>query len=198
MIVGIVGCGVVGAAIAYTLSQLDDLDIIVWDRRTPDTWEATGAALGVLMAAISPKLKGRHLCLRLASLKCYEALIPVLQQATGIEIPYNRQGIVQLCFESQELQRWQKTQTVRDQQGFRLDILNREQILQRYPMLDQARHDCTQQPMVGGIYSPQDRQLDPTALTQALITAASQNGVNSNFRYRSIAFSVKHQPRFSG
>ena len=182
MIVGIVGCGVVGAAIAYTLSQLPDLDIRVWDQRAPEQWGATGAALGVLMAAISPKLKGNHLRLRLASLPCYDTWIPELQQSTGIQIPYNRQGIVQLCFEANELERWQTTQAARHQQGFQLEILDRDQLLQRYPRLGQAQSGDPPLPVVGAIYSPQDRQLDPIALTQALITAARQNGVQFQFQ----------------
>ena len=52
MRIGVVGCGVVGAAIAYRLSQTPNLDVVVWDQRPPHTWEATGAALGVLMATI--------------------------------------------------------------------------------------------------------------------------------------------------
>ena len=52
MRVGIVGCGIVGAAIAYTLSRDTDWQITVWDQRAPDQWQATGAALGVLMAIL--------------------------------------------------------------------------------------------------------------------------------------------------
>ena len=98
MRIGIVGCGVVGAAIAYHLSQNPNLNITVWDRRHPDTWQATGAALGVLMAVISSKLKGKHLELCLASLQHYQTWLPQLQAQTGIEVPCNRQGILQLCF----------------------------------------------------------------------------------------------------
>ncbi|WP_235109978.1 FAD-dependent oxidoreductase [Acaryochloris sp. 'Moss Beach'] len=56
MRVGIIGCGVVGAAIAFELSQTHQ--VTVWDARGEHQWQATGAALGVLMAAITPKAQG--------------------------------------------------------------------------------------------------------------------------------------------
>ncbi len=52
----IIGCGVVGAAIAYQLSLVKGLKITVCDRQAP-AQDSTGAALGVLMGAISPKIK---------------------------------------------------------------------------------------------------------------------------------------------
>ncbi|NCJ07474.1 FAD-dependent oxidoreductase [Synechococcales cyanobacterium C] len=179
--VGIIGCGVVGAAIAYTLSQMPGVKVWVWDRRLPQAYEATGAALGVLMAVSSPKLKGRHLQLRLESLRQYEALIPRLQAQTHIEIPYNRQGILKLCFSVDELQRWQAIQGVRQRQGFGLEIWNAVQLSEFYPELMQAR--CLEPPMgvQGAIYSPDDRQVDPVVLTQALLVGAQRQGAQVRF-----------------
>ncbi|PZD72409.1 Glycine oxidase [Acaryochloris thomasi RCC1774] len=175
MKIAIVGCGIVGAAIAYTLSQKTDWEITVWDRRTPDKWEATGAALGVLMAVVRTRLKGKHVRLCLESLQCYESIIPQLEALTNIAIPYNRGGIVQLCFNPQDLVYWQKTQAMRQRQGFTLEILNRAQLLKRYPDLSEARQ--AKNAAVGAIYSPQDRQVDPVICAQALIKAAQLQGV---------------------
>ncbi len=52
--VAVVGCGIVGAAIAYELSQIPNVSVTVLDRQFP-AQAATGAALGVLMGAISQK-----------------------------------------------------------------------------------------------------------------------------------------------
>ena len=46
MDVVIIGCGVVGAVIAYELSQVKGLKITVFDRKSP-AQASTGAALGV-------------------------------------------------------------------------------------------------------------------------------------------------------
>ena len=138
MKIAIVGCGIVGATIAYTLSQQTAWDITVWDRRPPNQWEATGAALGVLMAVVRTRLKGKHVRLCLESLQRYEDMIPQLEASTDISIPYNREGIVQLCFDPQDLIYWQRTRTMRERQGFRLEILERAPLLERYPELSTA------------------------------------------------------------
>ncbi|MGB7416038.1 MAG: FAD-dependent oxidoreductase [Thermosynechococcaceae cyanobacterium] len=175
MKIAIIGCGIVGAAVAYTLSQHTDWEITVWDQRSPDQWEATGAALGVLMAVVRTRLKGKHVRLCLESLQRYEDLVPQLEAKTGIAIPYNRQGILQLCFAQQDLIYWQKTQAMRERQGFTLEILDRPQLLEQYPDLAEAQ--LRRNPAVGAIYSPQDRQVDPVICAQAFIKAAQLQGV---------------------
>jgi glycine oxidase len=173
MRIGIIGCGVVGAAIAYRLSQIQELEVMVWDKRSPDQWEATGAALGVLMAILSPKLKGKHLQLRLQSLTLYESLIPELEALTGQTIPYNRKGILQLCFAEDSLERWQRTQRARAKQGFILDLWSCSQLIAAYPELTTASLEGA--PAIGAIYSPDDRQLHPVTLTQVLIQGAQHH-----------------------
>ena len=64
----IIGCGIVGAAIAYELSLITGLDITVIDKNTPASG-ATGAALGEVMGVISQKQKGRAWRLRRTSLQ---------------------------------------------------------------------------------------------------------------------------------
>lgn len=179
--VGIVGCGVVGAAIAYELAGQANLRVTVVDQRSPDQWHSTGAALGVLIGAISQKFKGRHLQLRWDSLQRYETLIPELEALTGQVIPYNRLGILELCFDAADWQRWQQVARVRQTQGLELQMLSLEQIAQPYPEFSQARSLVGELAM-GGIYSPSDRQVDPVALTQALIQAAQLRGAQVQFQ----------------
>ena len=95
--VAIIGCGIVGAAIAYELSQIPGLDITIIEQKTPASG-STGAALGVSMGVISHKTKNRGWRLREASLKRYQTLLPELESLTGITIPVNCQGIVKLLF----------------------------------------------------------------------------------------------------
>lgn len=179
--IGVVGCGVIGAAIAYELSQVPHLAVTVWDARPPNCWQATGAALGVLMAAISQKLQGPLVQLRLDSLLRYETLIPELEMLTGKAIPYNRQGILQLGFDALQIERWQKLVSTRQDQGFELEILSPSQIQTVYPAIAAAKLVETDQSLLGGLYSPRDRQLNPVALTQALVRAAQIKGVTFHF-----------------
>ncbi|MGB8703193.1 MAG: FAD-dependent oxidoreductase [Thermosynechococcaceae cyanobacterium] len=182
MKIGIIGCGVVGAAIAYRLSKVPGIEVLAFDQRKPSQLDATGAALGVLMAVSSSKLKGRNVALRLDSLRLYETLIPELVQLTGIDIPYNRHGIVQLCFDVEEFQRWDAMQVARHKKGFDLALWSRSQVLEHFPELAQAYWGEPDAVAVGAVYSPQDRQVDPTVLTHALLEGARQQGSRIQFQ----------------
>jgi glycine oxidase len=172
MRVTIVGCGIVGAAIAYELSQVAGLEIQVLDRQPP-AQAATGAALGVLMAVISKKPKGKNFNLRLRGLQRYNEWIPQLEAIAG-PIPYNCQGLLRLCFEGEDLDTWRHLAEIRQSQGLRLQILDRVQLAADYFHLSLNG-------VIGAVYSPDDRQVDPVALTLALVTAATQQGVQFQF-----------------
>jgi glycine oxidase len=182
--VGIVGSGVVGAAIAYELSGLPQLQVRVIDQRSPQNWQATGAALGVLIGAISPKLQGRHLQMRLESLRRYETLIPELESLTGRSLPYNRQGILELCFQDQDWQRWKQVAEVRADQGWNLEMLTPDQVASAWPEVGSAQAPKSGALLQGGVYANRDRQVDPIALTDALIEAAQGRGARFEFKQR--------------
>lgn len=164
----IIGCGIVGATIAYELSQRDDVSITVLDRQAP-AQGATGAALGIGMAVISQKVKGRNWRLREASLRRYQTLLPELEALTGQPVPWNRHGILSLCFQADQLPRWQSLQEIRQRQGWLLEIWSPAKVTAACPHLQSAA-------LVAGIYSPQDIQIAPKALTYALVAGAQQRG----------------------
>jgi glycine oxidase len=172
----IVGCGVVGAALAYELSLNPQFHITVIDQATP-AQGSTGAALGVLMAVISHKVKGRNWRLRQQSLARYQTLLPELAAKLGQPVAHNSQGILSLCFDPEALPRWRSLQTIRQAQGYTLDIWSPEYLRDRCPHL-------SGEGVVAGIYSPQDLQVNPTALTQALVAAAVANGVEVYWQQR--------------
>jgi glycine oxidase len=167
----VIGGGIVGAMIAYELSTINGLDITLIEQNQPASG-STGAALGVLMGAISQKVKGRAWKLRETSLKRYETLIPELESLTGQTIPFNRQGIVMLGFTQDELDKWKTLVEIR--QGWNLELWTTEELLKHCPQIQNHK-------IMGAIYSPRDRQVNPTLLTQALITGASKYGVQCVF-----------------
>ena len=77
MKIAIIGCGIVGAAIAYELSLVKGLDITLIDQKAPASG-STNAALGILIGIISRKTKGRAWRLREASMQRYPTLISEL------------------------------------------------------------------------------------------------------------------------
>ncbi|MDJ0795407.1 MAG: FAD-dependent oxidoreductase [Calothrix sp. MO_167.B12] len=186
MKIAIAGCGIVGATIAYELSQVPGLNITVLDKLPPPTLPnlpsigfvfpgSTGAALGVLMGIISHKAKGKAWRLRQASVQRYETLLPELESITGRSIPCNRQGILHLCLPEENLDKWESLTEIRHSQGFPLEIWDIHRLQQFCPQVSNNNG------ITGAIYSPQDRQIDPTALTMALVDAAKHNGVEFKF-----------------
>jgi glycine oxidase len=182
MNVVIIGCGVVGAAIAYELSQIKGLNITVFEQKQP-AQGSTSAALGVLMGVISHKIKGKAWRMRESSIQRYGTLIPELEAITGRKIPCNRQGIVMLLSENLErplesgvevLSEWEELREVRQSQGWELQVWDQEQLQKYCPQVSNPQ-------IIGAVYSPQDLQLNATALTLALVDAAGRNGVNFKF-----------------
>ena len=169
----IVGCGIIGASIAYELSLIPGLRITVIEKNQPASG-STGASLGVLMGAISHKKKGQGWQLRETSLRRYETLIPELEAKTGMKIPINRQGIVKLLFDGDILDKWQKLENFRQKQGWKLEIWDVAELQRQCPQINREK-------IIGAVYSPQDRQINPTKLTEALVVAATQNGVDFRF-----------------
>lgn len=169
----VIGCGVVGAAIAYELSRVPGLTISVLDKQPP-AQAATKAALGVLMGVISHKIKGKAWQMRMASIQRYETLIPELEAITGHQIPFNRQGILMLCFAQEDLAKWEQLVKVRTSDRWQLEIWDAAKVNSRCPQIDGDR-------LKAAVYSPQDRQVDPVSLTLALVEAAKRNGVTFHF-----------------
>ncbi len=183
--IAIIGCGIVGAAIAYELSLIEGLEITVIEQNQLASG-STGAALGVLMGIISHKKKGRGWRLRETSIQRYATLIPELEAKTGMEIPVNNQGIVKILFEGENVEKWHKLQEFRASQNWELKIWNLDRLRRQCPQinLDNDR-------IIGAVYSPQDRQIHPTKLTEALVAAATQNGVRFRFGVKCHNFVTK-------
>ncbi|HBC40933.1 MAG TPA: FAD-dependent oxidoreductase [Pseudanabaena sp.] len=166
----IVGCGVIGASIAYELSkelQANALDINVIEVNSQCAMGATGASLGVLMSACSAKAKGDLVKLRLTSLSMYDRLICELTAKTQHDLLYNRHGILSLYRSPDAEMKARSLIEIRQEQGFELQWLGKDQIAEQFP---QWLTD-------GGLLSPCDRGLHPRKFTQALVDAAMQNGV---------------------
>jgi glycine/D-amino acid oxidase-like deaminating enzyme len=166
----IIGCGAIGAMLAYQLSKIKneyDLDITVLEANAQPAMVATGAALGVLMAASSSRARGHLVKLRLASLSLYDRLIDELIAQTNHPILYNRNGILNLYRSPDAETTARSLIKIRQRQGFEMQWLDREQISQQFPQW-QAE---------GGLLSQCDRAVHPTELVKALVAAATENGV---------------------
>lgn len=169
----VIGCGIVGATIAYELSLIPGLKVTVLDKQPP-AQGSTAAALGVLMGIISHKTKGRAWQMRSHSIERYKTLIPELEALTGRKIPHNQQGILKLFPVGEDASKWEKLAQTRSEQGWQLEIWDREKLRANCPQINCAN-------IIGAVYSPQDIQVNPVALTLALVEAAKSQGVTFHF-----------------
>ena len=165
----IIGCGIVGATIAYEFSQLPDWEVVVIDRHSQPAQASTGAALGLLMGVISQKTKGRAWQLREQGIRYYHHLIPQLA-AVGLPVAHNAQGMLKLLNPADDLTKWQSLAQIRAAQGWPLEIWEHDLVIHHLP---QIRPKSFSQ----AIYSPADWQIHPPQLTCALVTAAQHRGV---------------------
>jgi glycine oxidase len=139
----VIGCGVVGCAIAYELAAAG-LSVIGVDAGEPASG-ATGASLGVLMGVCSRQPSGEVVELRLKSLEQFDPLIARLEADLGRTLPVNRRGILRLLQE-EEVAAWQETLAARQQAGYGLQWLSPAEVRSLQPGL---RSD-----LAGAIYSP--------------------------------------------
>jgi glycine/D-amino acid oxidase-like deaminating enzyme len=123
-------------------------------------------------------------------LQRFETLIPELEALINQPIPYNRQGILELCFDPKTWAKWHRIADTRQQQGLTLKLLTLDQIEQDYPSVARAQALNLSTPLQGAVHSPQDRQVDPVALTQALIAASQQRGVQFHFQMQTIPIPI--------
>lgn len=171
--VTIVGCGAIGALLAYELSKdlsTSTLDVTVVEANARPAMGATGASLGVLMAVCSAKARGTLVKLRLASLSKYDRLMAELIDLTSQtyqDLLYNRNGILNLYRSPDAEATARSLIEIRRKQGFELQWLEHQELTEQF----------SQWQVDAGLFSPCDRAVHPTRFVNALVAAATQNGV---------------------
>ncbi|GAB4348936.1 MAG: FAD-dependent oxidoreductase [Cyanophyceae cyanobacterium] len=183
----IIGCGIVGATIAYELGRGEQFDVTVLERQpkapaiAPDaiaTYRTgTPGALGMLMGVVSQKTQGRAWDLREASLRRFHSLIPELESLTGTKVAHNEHGLLKLCGPDDDLAQWEKLAAQRKEQGWPLEVLGTDAIAGTYPQVSMGALGG----VAFGIYSPQDWQVQPISLLTALVSGARHHGVKFSF-----------------
>jgi len=183
----IIGCGIVGATIAYELGRGEQFDVTVLERQpkapaiAPDaiaTYRTgTPGALGMLMGVVSQKVQGRAWELREASLRRFHTLIPELESLTGTKVAHNENGLLKLCGPDGDLAQWEALAAQRKAQGWPLEVLGTDAIAGTYPQVSMGALGG----VAFGIYSPKDWQVQPISLLTALVNGARHHGVKFSF-----------------
>ena len=159
----IIGGGAVGASCLYHLAKAGWTDCILLEKNeltAGSTWHAAGNV---------PTFSSSW---SIMNMQRYSAQ---LYQRLGAEVDYPMNyhvtGSVRLGHSKERLQEFQRVAGMGRYQGMDLDVLGVSEIKARYPFVE--THD-----LAGALYDPNDGDIDPAQLTQALAKGARQMGAH--------------------
>jgi dimethylglycine dehydrogenase len=157
----IIGGGVVGVSALYHLAKAGWTDCVLLEKNeltAGSTWHAAGN-VPTFSSSWSIMNMQRY------SAELYRGL------AAAVDYPmnYHVTGSIRLGHSKERLREFQRVVGMGRYQGMDLDILSPDEITSRYPFAE--THDLT-----GALYDPNDGDIDPAQLTQALAKGARDLG----------------------
>jgi glycine oxidase len=164
--VAIVGGGVIGCAIAYYLRK-SGVDVAVLDQGEIGA-EASSAAAGLLAPLGSLSGPGAFADLLLASFALFPALVPELEDASGINMEYEHTGALRIVRNAKHIPNLRKRMKAWQPLGLQMHWLTGDEARQREPLL--APDVCA------AIYAPEESQIKASHVVKAFSLAASNQG----------------------
>lgn len=161
----IIGSGAVGSSIAYHLSESKQKDILVIDKDFPLSGTSGATTALVLVHTKTPYWYGE---LSMYSAELYSSL----KKKIG-DIEYRRTGGIVPFFDEEGFKKAHELAESQAEGGIEIDVLNREQVLEKEPHLSSE--------VTGATYSPIDGIVNPFRLVELYIKTARKNGVQFSF-----------------
>lgn len=162
--VAIIGGGVIGCAIAYNLRK-SGVDVAVLDQGDIGA-EASSAAAGLLAPLGSLSGPGAFADLMLASFDLFLALVPQLEDASGIKLEYEQTGALRIVRDSKHIPNLRKRMKAWQPLGLRMNWLSGDEARQREALLPSD--------VSAAIYAPEESQIKASHVAQAYWQAANQ------------------------
>jgi glycine oxidase len=134
--VAIIGGGIMGSAVALRLAQRG-IGVTVIERGIPGA-EASSAAAGILGPQMEAEGPGALLELGLKSRALYPALAAELRDLTGIDVGYDRSGVLAVAFDEAGEAALSARRAWQLGRGLRVDSLSGEAAREREPALGPA------------------------------------------------------------
>lgn len=157
----VIGGGIVGAACAYYLCQAG-LNVHLFERGAPASGTSRACDGLVLLWDKSP---GAELTLGLSSVQLWSQL----SQSLDGDFAYHRCGTIFLATDDQTLGDGQRKAGLLGEFGVPTQSVDRQGLRSLEPLLAPD--------LAGGIYFPEDANLDPRKATLALLSAAQRAGL---------------------
>ncbi len=162
----ILGGGVIGCAVAYHLTRLSSLRVVLVERAGIGAGAANAAA-GVL-AVGSSRARGVLFDLRRRSAAMFPDLVAALHAETGMDARYVQRGLVELAFTTREAEALRRLCHRRRAQGFGAEWLDAGATRELEP-------DVSAQIVAGACFAD-DHTIDSERFTAALAAAARRRG----------------------
>ncbi|WP_103763420.1 GcvT family protein [Roseovarius confluentis] len=157
----VIGGGVVGCSVLYHLAKKGWSDGVLLEKNeltAGSTWHAAGnvptfsTSWGIMnMQRYSTELYAR------------------LGDEVDYPMNYHQTGSIRLAHSKERMQEFERAKGMGKHQGMDLEILSPDEIKERYPFIE--THD-----IVGALYDPNDGDIDPAQVTQALAKGARDMG----------------------
>lgn len=160
----IIGCGIVGAAIAYELSRLD-ANVIILEKENDVCMGATRANSAIIHAGYDPEPGTLMARLNVRGAQMASVLCPRL------DVPYKKVGSLVLGFDQADMETLKKLYrrgVANGVPGIRL--MSREEVLEAEPQVSEA--------VLGALYAPGAAIVNPWEYGLALAEVAVRNGVS--------------------
>ena len=157
----IIGGGAVGVSSLYHLARAGWTDCVLLERNeltSGSTWHAAGN-VPTFSASWSVMNMQRY------SAELYRRL----GAAVDYPMNYHVTGSVRLAHTSERMQEFERVRGMGRYQGMAIDVLSPDDIRRHYPFIE--LHD-----LKGALYDPNDGDIDPAQLTQALAKGARDMG----------------------
>ena len=157
----IIGGGAVGASTLYHLARAGWTDSVLLERNeltAGSTWHAAGnvPTFSTSWSVMNMQRYSTELYARLGDEVDYP-------------MNYHQTGSIRLAHSRERMQEFARAKGMGRHQGMDLEILGPEEIKARYPFIE--THD-----LKGALYDPNDGDIDPAQLTQALAKGAREMG----------------------
>ena len=156
----IIGGGAVGASCAYHIAKTG-WDVVLLEKNeltAGSTWHAAGncPSFSTSWAVMN---------MQRYSLELYRTL------ADEVDYPmnYHVTGSIRLAHSKERMMEFERARGMGQYQGMALEMMSLGDMKERYPFLE--THD-----LEGGLFDPDDGDIDPAQLTQALAKGARMNG----------------------
>ena len=157
----IIGGGVVGTSSLYHLAKAGWTDCVLLEKNeltAGSTWHAAGnvPTFSTSWSIMNMQRYSTELYARLGDEVDYP-------------MNYHQTGSIRLAHTAERMQEFKRAASMGKYQGMDLEILAPDQVKERYPFIE--THD-----LMGALYDPNDGDIDPAQLTQALAKGARDMG----------------------